>query len=89
MLSLRYLHENIKMQPWPIVLFYTDDMADKTSQLEFLLRLYDYMGGGQDGRSLVDRIEFVYVHLELPPGISHNKAQLDPVFIDYWPGTLR
>lgn len=86
MLSLSYLYENVPMQPWPIILFYADDMQDPSLRTEFTLRLYDFLGGGQDVRWFISRIEFERLEWALPPGISHNKVNVDPVFIDAWPG---
>ncbi|KAL5482977.1 hypothetical protein ACEPAI_9572 [Sanghuangporus weigelae] len=86
MLSLYYLHHNIPMQPWPIILFYADDMNDQSARVEFMLRLYDFLGGDQDVRSFLSRIEFERLEWSLPPGISHNKVDIDPVFIHAWPG---
>ncbi|OCB88682.1 nucleotide-diphospho-sugar transferase [Sanghuangporus baumii] len=86
MLSLFYLHHNVPMQPWPIILFYADDMNDQSARVEFMLRLYDFLGGDQEVRSFLSRIEFERLEWSLPPGISHNKVDVDPVFIHAWPG---
>ncbi|KAL5512643.1 hypothetical protein ACEPAG_2909 [Sanghuangporus baumii] len=86
MLSLYYLHHNVPMQPWPIILFHADDINDQSARVEFMLRLYDFLGGDQEARSFLSRIEFERLEWSVPPGISHNKVDVDPVFIHAWPG---
>ncbi|THH09095.1 hypothetical protein EW145_g2248 [Phellinidium pouzarii] len=86
MLSLSYLYTNVPMHPWPIILFYADDMDDTVLRTEFMLRLYDFLGGSQDVRWFMNRIEFIRIEWALPWGISHDKVKVDPVFIDHWPG---
>lgn len=89
LLSLSYLHTNVKMHPWPILLLYSDDLNDGAMRTEFILRLYDFLGGGQDARWFVDRIEWISLDWHLPDTISHDKSVVDPVFADSWPGMLQ
>lgn len=87
--SLRSLFRNLPPQtshPWPILLLYTEDLDDADLRSDFGLRLYDYLGGGQDAWWFVSRIEWVRLEWALPATISHDKEVVDPVFDDVWPG---
>ncbi|THH05682.1 hypothetical protein EW145_g4626 [Phellinidium pouzarii] len=86
LLSMSYLYNNVKMQPWPILFMYSDDLDDTSKRTEFTLRLYDFLGGGQDVRWFMDRIEWIRLDWELPDTISHDKSVVEPVFGDSWPG---
>ena len=86
LLSMSYLYSNVKMHPWPILFMYSDDLDDESKRNEFMLRLYDFLGGGQEARWFVERVEWIRLEWELPDTISHDKSVVDPVFADYWPG---
>lgn len=86
LLSLSYLHQNVKMKPWPILLMYSDDLDDGTKRQEFMMQLYDYLGGKQEARWFVERIEWIRLDWSLPEGIPHNKDEVQPVFEHAWPG---
>lgn len=88
LLSLSYLHTNIKMQPWPILLMYSDDLDDASKRSEFMLRLYDFLGGDQEARWFIDRVEWIRLEWSLPDGISHDKSVVQPVFEHAWPGAV-
>lgn len=87
MLSLSYLYQNVPMKPWPILLMYSDDLDDESKRIEFMLRMYDFLGGDQDARWFLARLEWIRLEWSLPDNISHDKAVVDPVFADYWPST--
>lgn len=74
------------MNPWPILLMYSDDLDDGAQRTEFTLRLYDFLGGGQDARWFIDRIEWIRLDWHLPDNMSHDKSVVEPVFGDSWPG---
>ncbi|KAI5117395.1 hypothetical protein M0805_007786 [Coniferiporia weirii] len=86
LLSMSYLHTNVNMQPWPILFMYSDDLDDSSKRMEFMLRLYDFLGGGQEARWFMDRIEWIRLDWQLPDNISHDKSVVQPVFGDSWPG---
>ena len=75
------------MPPWPIIFMYSDDLDDPNLRSEFILRLYDSLGTGQEARWFIERIEWIRLDWHLPDTISHDKSVVDPVFGDYWPGT--
>ncbi|TCD69015.1 hypothetical protein EIP91_009078 [Steccherinum ochraceum] len=85
-LSLTYLYRNVPMQPWPILLFYTDDMDDSRARETFMFHLYDQLDKDEGTKHFMQRIEFVRLNWALPPGISHNKEEVQPVFEHAWPG---
>lgn len=74
------------MHPWPIILFYADDMDDPKAREEFMLHLYDNLGKDESAMRFVERIEFVRLKWSLPPGFSYDKAVVQPVFENAWPG---
>jgi len=86
MLSLSYLHRWVPMHPWPIILFYASDMDDAASRNDFMMRLYDFLGGGERARFFIQRIEWVRLHWTLPEGFSHDVRVVKPVFEFAWPG---
>lgn len=86
LLSLSYLYNNVNMHPWPILLLYSDDLNDGSMRSEFMLRLYDFLGGGQEARWFVGRIEWISLDWQLPDNMSHDKSVVNPVFADSWPG---
>ncbi|KAL5479051.1 hypothetical protein ACEPAI_2339 [Sanghuangporus weigelae] len=86
LLSMSYLFNNVKMHPWPILLMYSDDLDDQSRRNEFMLRLYDFLGGNQEARWFIGRIEWIRLEWHLPDNMSHDKSVVDPVFADYWPG---
>lgn len=86
MLSLSYLHRWVPMHPWPIILFYASDMDDPASRNDFMMRLYDFLGGDRDARWFVSRIEWIRLHWALPEGFSHDVNVVKPVFEFAWPG---
>lgn len=88
LLSLKDLKTNVNMYPWPILLFYTDDLKDEALRNEFIIRLYDFVGGDDPARWFVSRIEWIELEWGLPDTISHDKPVVDPVFEYVWPGTL-
>lgn len=87
LLSLHYLHKNVRMHPWPILLMYSDDMDDSFARKEFELRLYAFIGDSQDARWFVERLEWVALNWALPDTIPHNKEEVDPIYPHVWPGT--
>ena len=86
-LSLSYLYQNVVMQPWPILMFYAEDMDDPASRSNFILHLYNALGKDEGAMRFIQRIEFVRVQWSLPLGISHDKEVVKPVFEHAWPGT--
>ncbi|KAH8104836.1 glycolipid 2-alpha-mannosyltransferase-domain-containing protein [Cristinia sonorae] len=86
-LSLSFLHKNVPMQPWPIVLFHTDDMDDSVARDSFMLHLYDELGTDEKAKQFMQRIEFVRLdNWSLPPGFPTDKNVVKPSFSDSWPG---
>ena len=77
------------MRPWPILLMYTEDLDDEATRIEFTLRLYDFLGGEQDARWFIDRLEWTRLYLHLPDHMSHDKDVVQPMFADAWPGEHR
>ncbi|EJD05230.1 nucleotide-diphospho-sugar transferase, partial [Fomitiporia mediterranea MF3/22] len=86
LLSLSLLYKNVKMQTWPILLMHTDDFNDPATRTEFMIRLYDSIGGGQEARWFVDRIEWIKLEWTWPESISHDKSVVQPAFEHAWPG---
>ncbi|KAH8104833.1 nucleotide-diphospho-sugar transferase [Cristinia sonorae] len=85
-LSLSLLHKNVPMQPWPIVLFHTDDMKSPIARRSFMMRIYDALGRDEKAKKFMQRIEFV--HLEnwaLPPDFPTDKDVVNPSFDYAWP----
>ncbi|THH33311.1 hypothetical protein EUX98_g938 [Antrodiella citrinella] len=86
MLSLSYLYRWVPMHPWPIILFHASDMDDPAARNDFMLRLYDFLGGGDQARLFIQRIEWVRLHWMLPNSFSHDVNVVKPVFEFAWPG---
>ena len=85
-LSLKFLHQNVPMQPWPIVLFYSEDMEDPGAQTNFKFQVYNELGGGEDAMRFVQRIEFVPVGWSMPPDFPRDIDVVQPVMPGGWPG---
>lgn len=87
MLSLSYVYRWVPMHPWPIILFYASDMDDPSSRNDFMMRLYDFLGGGEGARHFIQRLEWIRLHWTLPEGFSHDVHEVRPIWDFVWPGT--
>ena len=61
-----YLKNHVKMEPWPILLFYSDDIDDESLRTEVTIRIYDMLGKDDEARLFVDRIEWIKLNWALP-----------------------
>jgi hypothetical protein len=90
LLSLSYLHSNVKTRPWPILLMYADDLNDPTLRKELELRAYETIGPSEEAKEFVRRIEWIKLdwHLPASENISHEEeaSPTSPVFQNAWPG---
>lgn len=86
LLSLSYLNQNVPMRPWPIVLMYGPDLDDEALRTLFTVRLYEFLGGGQEAEWFLDRIQWNRIELKVPSDIEQDKDKLQPTFKDLWPG---
>ena len=86
MLSLSYLNQNVPMRPWPIVLMYGPELDDEAHRTLFTVRLYEFLGGGQEAQWFLDRIQWNRLDLKFPKDILLDEDRLQPSFRDLWPG---
>ena len=87
-LSLKYLYKNVPMQPWPIILFYAEDIEEPRVQMNLLIQIQNALGTDDGVLRFMQRLEFVPTNWSLPARISHDKDVVKPVWDPWWPGTF-
>jgi mannosyltransferase len=84
--SLASVNRNLTGHPWPVILFHAGDFEHHSIKLDFIGRIYDYIGTENGSDAFLQRVEFVQLDWQLPKNISANKDIVNPLDSFRWPG---
>jgi mannosyltransferase len=84
--SLASVNRNLTGHPWPVILFHAGDFEHDSIRLDFIGRLYDYIGTENGSAAFLQRVEFVQLDWQLPKSISADKEIVKPLDSFRWPG---